>query len=71
MRIQARSRRVFDNLKVIDFQGNFMFYTSEAKANSYIKKNLAKWVQLYPEYVLQLQFQPKGIGSQDKYRSTQ
>lgn len=68
MRMQARSRRIFDNLRVVDSQGNFMFYTTEGKANSYIKKNLAKWVQLYPEYVLQLQFKPKGNGCQDKYR---
>jgi hypothetical protein len=58
-------KKIYDNCKALDPLGNTLFYCTQRKANSYLKKGIATLISESP-FVFQLNFEPKGLGSGNK-----
>ncbi len=62
MPINARQKPIYESFKMLHPDGTFMCHINEKRANWYVEKNLAFWVD---EKTFQLKFEPKGNGKKE------
>lgn len=62
-RFESITKNLYDNFRVEDPNGNFMFTCDRKKRNWYLDRNLAVVKEDSPQ-TLRLTFQPKGLGNQ-------
>jgi hypothetical protein len=58
-------KKIYDNCQALDPQGNPLFYCTQKKANSYLRKDIATLISDNP-FIFQLNFEPKGRGDSHK-----
>lgn len=68
MPINASKKLIYESYKMIDMNGQFMCYCNSKKANWYIGRNLATWVD---DKTFQINFIPEGNGKANEKFYTQ
>ncbi len=68
MPINASQSEIYESFSMYSPEGEFMCYCNKKKANWYVNKNLASWLD---EKKFQLIFEPNGKGKADNPYYTQ
>jgi len=62
MPINATKKPIYESFSMIHLDGTFMCHINGKRANWYVEKGLAEWID---EKTFQLKFEPKGKGKKD------
>lgn len=59
MPVNGSQKDIYESIKMIAPNQEFMCYTNKKRADWYVRRGLAKWIS---DYSFQINFEPKGIG---------